>query len=78
MFIHIGERKVVSDASIIGIFNRETLSLSEENQYYLDNTDPTHKTIVVSSDNSLLGSIVSPFTVISRSENDNEAVWRKA
>jgi regulator of extracellular matrix RemA (YlzA/DUF370 family) len=81
MFLHIGERKVVSDTKIVGIFNYETLKRSQINEKivnYVEKEQCDIKTIVIDTDNRVIFSKVSPFTVIKRdSFDDNDMIWRK-
>jgi regulator of extracellular matrix RemA (YlzA/DUF370 family) len=77
MFIHIGNRRVVSDKQIVGIFNVESLVLSDENNYYCKTLSETDRTVVVDIGNRVLTSGVSPFTVIKRTGIDSESFWRK-
>lgn len=76
MFIHIGNRKIVSDRSIIGIFNTETLRLSIDNAIFLKNVSSDDKTVVINRSNNVLVSKISPFTVIRRTVLE-EAIWRR-
>jgi hypothetical protein len=81
MFIHIGERKIVSDQRAIGVFNFESLYKSDLNKRIIENLDNSKcdiKTIVIDRDCNIFSSKVSPFTVIKRGSLDyNECVWRK-
>jgi hypothetical protein len=81
MFIHIGERKIVSDKRVIGVFNFESLSKSDLNKKFIENIDTMKcdiKTIVIDRDCNIFSSKVSPFTVIKRGSIDyNDCVWRK-
>ncbi len=78
MFIHIGSRRIVSDREIIGIFNVDTLRLSSQNEHFLEDLQPSARTIVVDSNNSIITSIVSPYTVTKRTGLDDEdLVWRR-
>jgi hypothetical protein len=81
MFIHIGERKIVSDKKVIGVFNLESLNKSDLNKSLIDNIDNSKcdiKTIVIDRDCNIFSSKVSPFTVIKRGSIEyNECVWRK-
>lgn len=76
MFIHIGNRRIVSDKSIIGIFNTETLRHSIDNAMYVENISSEDKTVVIDRDNNVLVSKISPFTVIRRTVLE-EAIWRR-
>jgi hypothetical protein len=81
VFIHIGEKKIISDKTIIGIFNCDTLLKSPLNKVYKNvfyEPQCDIKTIVIDRDNGTLCSKVSPFTVIKRAFIDNkDCVWRK-
>ena len=81
MFLHIGERKVVSDTKIVGIFNYETLKRSQINEKivnFIEKEQCDIKTIVIDTNNQVIFSKVSPFTVIKRdSFDDNDMIWRK-
>lgn len=76
MFIHIGNRRIVSDKSIIGIFNTETLRQSLDNAIYVEIVSSEDKTVVIDRDNNVLASKISPFTVIRRTVLE-EAIWRR-
>ena len=76
MFIHIGNRKIVSDKDIIGIFNVETLRLSDGNLNYLSSISSNDKTVVIDRENKIILSEVSPFTVIKRTMLE-DVVWRR-
>lgn len=81
MFIHIGNRKIVSDKSIIGIFSVKTLKKSELNIKYLNKCDLSQrdiKTIVIDNNNEVILSKVSSFTIIKRTTIDeNECMWSR-
>ncbi len=68
MYIHIGSRIVVSDKSIVGIFNLETLKKSADNEFFVTNTGADDKSIIVDVKNRITPSIVSPFTIIKRTQ----------
>jgi regulator of extracellular matrix RemA (YlzA/DUF370 family) len=76
LFIHIGNRKIVSDRKIIGVFNAETLRLSMDNSIYLKDFSSDDKTIIITRDNSILTSEISPFTVVKRTVLE-DAIWRR-
>ncbi len=76
MFIHIGNRKIVSDKRIIGVFNAETLRLSMDNSTYLKDFTSDDKTIIITRDNRMLTSEISPFTVVKRTVLE-DAIWRR-
>jgi hypothetical protein len=77
MFIHIGNNICVSDKNLMGIFNRETLILSHDNEYITTKVDSGDKTIAVDCNNNILSSNVSPFTIIKRTSLDEDFVWRR-
>lgn len=77
MFIHLGDNKLVSDEKIIGIFNVDTLKLSEDNIFYLKQCKDNEKTAAVSADNSCVFSKVSPFTVTKRNSIEDDFIWIK-
>ena len=81
MYIHIGEREIVSVRKTIGIFNYDTLLNSEYNQKIKENVDTSAcdiKTIVIDTDNKIKVSKVSPFTIIKRvSIYSKDCIWRR-
>ena len=77
MFIHIGDNVVVSGTRIVGIFNRETLALSKDNEWITKQVDNSRKTIALDRNNAIMSSSVSPFTVIKRTALDEDSVWRR-
>jgi hypothetical protein len=76
MYIHIGNKRIVSDMKIIGIFNANTLNMSKTNSFFLAGCGPDDKTVIISDKNELYFGNVSSFTVIKRIGLDNY-VWRK-
>lgn len=77
MFIHIGNNICVSDKILMGIFNRDTLILSNDNEYITSKVDSGDKTVAIDRKNTIVSSNVSPFTVIKRTALDEDFVWRK-
>lgn len=77
MYIHIGERLIISDRHVIGIFNAETLRMSEDNIWITSHIDEGDKSVAVDENNRLTASKVSPFTVIKRTSLKNDFIWRK-
>ncbi len=81
MYIHIGERKIVSDRKTVGIFNIKTILTSDLNHRILNAIDIQKcdiKTIVIDTDSNITTSKVSPFTVIKRiSINSKDCIWRR-
>ena len=47
MFIHIGNNIAISDKKLMGIFNRETLMLSNDNEWITKQVDSGDKTIAI-------------------------------
>lgn len=77
MFIHVGSREIVSDKSIVGIFNIESLKKNTDNSHYLTGIDPKIKAIIIDTSNRVIKSIVSPYTIIKRTEIKKDIVWRR-
>jgi len=78
MFIHIGNRKTVSDKLIIGIFNVETILKSEINSWIKKELNAEYKVITIGINNEITGSNVSPFTIINRKIINNEdLIWSR-
>ena len=77
MFIHIGNNIIISDKILVGIFNRDTLILSHDNEYITSKVDSGYKTVAIDRNNNIVSSNVSPFTVIKRTALDEDFVWRK-
>ena len=77
MYIHAGNRQIVSDKKIVGIFNTETIKMSKENKRFFNDIKPDDKTIFVDRKNSFFTSSVSSFTVITRTEPQCNFVWRR-
>ncbi|MFC1670906.1 hypothetical protein ACFL20_10985 [Spirochaetota bacterium] len=77
MYIHIGNKKIVSDKYFIGIFNAETLRLSDVNKWIVDSIESGDKSIAIKENNDIVTSRVSPFTVIKRTSLKNDIIWRR-
>lgn len=78
MFIHIGNNMTISDSLCVGIFNSETLGLSEENRWITEKLNPEDKVVVIDINNRITATNVSPFTVIKRDPIDKEElVWSR-
>lgn len=61
----------------MGIFNRETLILSNDNEWITKQVDSNDKTVAVDIKNNIQSSYVSPFTVIKRTALEEDFVWRR-
>gem|GEM_PF-297869 len=78
MFIHIGNNLTISDRICVGIFNVETLSLSEDNKWIVDNFKVEDRVVVVDIKNRIRATNVSPFTIIKREPVDREElIWSR-
>ncbi len=77
MYIHAGNRIIVSDRKTIGIFNVESIKLSDDNERYLNNIKENDKTIIVDEYDHCIISNVSSYTIISRTLIDSKKVWSK-
>ncbi|MEW6525602.1 MAG: hypothetical protein AB1444_02925 [Spirochaetota bacterium] len=77
MFIHIGDRKSVSDKHLIAILNCETVVKSPEiNSGFIDKIGNEDKTMAICM-NSIITTKVSSYTVIKRYGQISDAVWSK-
>jgi len=76
MYIHIGNREVISDKKAIGIFNTETMLLSENNSRYFKYIEPDHKSITINKFNHVLSSKISSYTIIKRVQKNDEVFNR--
>jgi len=78
MFIHIGNNILVSDHKCVGIFNIETLKLSEDNKWMLDKINENDKMISLDINNNKVASEVSSFTIMKRiTIKEDELFWSK-
>lgn len=78
MFIHIGNNVLISDRKCIGIFNIETLKMSDDNKWMLNNVSKNDKMISFDSDNKITASEISSYTVIKRlTMKADEIFWSK-
>jgi len=79
MFIHLGSNILVSGNKCVGIFNKETLKLSDDNKWMLNNISNNDKTVSLDKENILIGSEVSSYTIIKRTAiKKEELIWSKA
>lgn len=76
MYIHVGNKIIVSDKNIVGIFNSVTLTKSEWNNYLVEGMDDSVKSIIITAGNERITSIVSPYTIIKRTQMDRDLYWR--
>lgn len=72
MFIHIGNKEIVSDKKIIGIFNIDTLELSSLNENYLDETKDSTRTVIIDEDDEVIVSEINSQTIIKRESIDSK------
>ena len=49
MYIHVGNKIIVSDKNIVGIFNSVTLTKSEWNNYLVEGMDDSVKSIIITA-----------------------------
>ncbi len=77
MYIHIGSKTIISDRKLIGIFNSETIRLSELNEWLTEQLTKEDKSIAIDEDNNITTSIVSPYTVVKRTLQEKDFVWRR-
>lgn len=77
MFVHIGDRKAVSDTKLVAILNCDTVVKSQDiNAALIQNINDEDKTMAVCID-SIVTTKVSSYTVIKRYGQINDAVWSK-
>jgi hypothetical protein len=78
MYIHIGSNILVSGNKCVGIFNIETLNLSDDNKWMLNNISNNDKTVSLDIKNNIIGSEVSSYTIIKREAiKKDELFWSK-
>jgi regulator of extracellular matrix RemA (YlzA/DUF370 family) len=77
MYIHIGNRRIISGKKIIGIFNHETLVKSELNTRYLINADEDARSVIIAYNNEVISSNISPYTIIKRTDVIKDSVWSR-
>lgn len=78
MFIHIGEKQIISDKTCVGIFNYDTLNQSAINNWIISDLNNKIKTVVIDKRNHIAHSKVSSYTVIKRDSIEKECIWRRA
>ena len=78
MFIHLGNNVLISANKCVGIFNAETLKLSDDNKWMLGNIGNNDKTVSLDTDNIIIGSEISSYTIIKRiAVKKEELIWSK-
>ena len=78
MYIHLGSNILVSGDKCVGIFNTETLKLSDDNKWMFNNIGNNDKTVSLDIDNIIIGSEVSSYTIIKRiAIKKDELIWSK-
>ncbi len=77
MYIHIGNKKIVSGRKCIGIFNAVTVLLSDENRWMQKNMGKEDCSVILLDDNEIIASNVSPHTIIKRTSFIKDFVWRR-
>jgi hypothetical protein len=78
MYIHLGNNIRVSGNKCVGIFNIDTLKLSDDNKWMLNNISSNDKTISLDMKNNIIGSEVSSYTIIKREAiKKDELFWSR-
>ena len=78
MYIHIGSNILVNGARCIGIFNIDTLKMSDDNKWMMSDINESDKTLALDKDNSVLSSEVSQYTIIKRDNiKKDEFYWSR-
>ncbi len=78
MYIHIGNNVLVSGNKCVGIFNIETLKLSDVNKWMLEKIKDDDRTISLDTSNNIAASEISSYTIIKRTPvTEDELLWSK-
>ncbi len=77
MYIHLGEKKIISHRQYLGIFNAETIRKSSLNSWIKNNLKENDKSIAIGVNNDIIGSGVSPYTVIKRTSFYKDLIWSR-
>ncbi len=77
MYIHLGEKKIISHRQYVGIFNSETIKKSSLNRWIKDNLDENVKSIAIGVNSDIIVSGVSPYTVIKRTSYIKDLIWSR-
>jgi hypothetical protein len=78
MYIHIGNNVLVSGHKCVGIFNIETLKLSDVNKWMLEKVNEKDQMISLDINNNNVASEISSYTIIKReSISEEELLWSK-
>lgn len=78
MYIHIGNNILVSGHKCVGIFNIETLKLSDINKWMLIKISDNDKMISLDIENNIISSEINSNTIIKRIPvSQDELLWSK-
>jgi hypothetical protein len=78
MYIHIGNNVLVSGNKCVGIFNIETLKLSDVNKWMLEKIKDDDRTLSLDTSNNIAASEISSYTIIKRTPvTEDELLWSK-
>ncbi len=77
MYIHLGEKKIISHKQYVGIFNSETIRKSSLNIWIKESLEENVKSIAIGVNNDIIGSGVSPYTVIKRTTYHKDIIWSR-
>ncbi len=75
MYIHIGDKIVISSENLVGIFNKKSLEKSEINEKYTSTLKHSTRSLIVQIDNQIVESRISPYTLIKRNEIKDGILW---
>ncbi|MCP4132797.1 MAG: hypothetical protein GY754_17660 [bacterium] len=78
MYLHLGDRKIISGSKLLGIFNAETIKKSELNDGIISRLSDSDKSVIIDKENNITTSKVSPFTLLKRTVQENEFIWRRS
>lgn len=77
MFIHLGNKIIISDSVCIGIFNILTLLKSNDNAWIIRLININNKTVSIDIQSNIITSKVSSYTVIQRKQIYSDVFWRR-
>ncbi len=77
MYIHIGNRKIISDKKFIGIFNSESIEMSDENRWLKGAISKEIKSLAIDENSNIVTSEISSFTLNKRINFNSEVIWSR-
>lgn len=77
MYLHAGNNIIISDARVMGVFNAETLLMSETNKRYFEGIKNGDRTVIIDRSDNYITSRINSITIINRAELKDNIVWRR-